>query len=91
MTSLENVHYSRHARRADDLPLAADLHAGDADVPPRDYLLGAQPKLETGAFLAVVEHLVILLQPTFVIYLKEGLLYITNYRVMLTNFNKLCT
>lgn len=69
----------RHRRWAYNLPLASYFHARDSYIPPRDDLLGSQLELETRPLQAVVEHLVVLLQTSFIVDLQ---IFITKLNIM---------
>lgn len=60
----------RHIGRADDLPLASNLHARNTDIPSSYDLFSPQSELKAGSLQAVVKHLVVLFQTTFIVHLK---------------------
>lgn len=70
------VKYLRHGRWAHNFPLAADFHTRHSNVPSRDHFLGAQTELEAGSLVAVVKHLVVLFQTTFIVNLYTQVLIV---------------
>ncbi|EAT45399.1 AAEL003312-PA [Aedes aegypti] len=47
--------------------LASDLHSGHSQIPSLDDFSAAQGELEAGSLVGRIEHLVVLLQATFVV------------------------